>query len=107
VNARELLAAATPRPWHVENDHALGPDVMAEDGTVIAVDIESGESKRTDLANAELIVRAVNEYEALLTIADAARYVQTIWDKSPTASRTSEELQLDDALAKLDEVRGV
>lgn len=57
TTARDLLAAATPRPWSVDE---FG--IYTEAGII-------GDA-HTD-ADTALIVVAVNEYEALLDIADA------------------------------------
>lgn len=72
MTPRELLAAATPRPW---------PDGGSRDfesllAQAASRDLDGGNSENSHIdieirtADLNLMVRAVNEYEVLLDIAD-------------------------------------
>lgn len=81
MNARELLAAAKPRPWHAAADTLYSAPTPAP--PVDPFDEEAWEAwfdgaqriswGDVDENDAALAARAVNEYEALLDIEDAAR----------------------------------
>ncbi len=80
---RALLAAAAPRPW------------KEADGTVYWA---------TD-ADADLIVAAVNEYEALLDVAEAASGMMWTVIRHPGSGAFAMEEQLRSALTRLDAIR--
>jgi hypothetical protein len=113
MNARDLLAAATPRPWATtENDNRFGSVASTNPAAIAAFcarwpkhgpeDVEAyggalvGESIQA--ADRALIVAAVNEYEALLAVEAHLRSLFKGWH----ADAKSQQL-----LAALDEVRGV
>lgn len=89
-DARELLAAASPRPWHV----VYGSIIR---GVELVVDCLDGANPQDDAA---LIVRAANEYEALLYLEETLRASHG----DPIAGRRM-GCQTCDALERLDEVR--
>jgi hypothetical protein len=94
---RDLLAAATPRPWEPDGSTAVSweRDIVQEtSGAAIAQHVA------TD--NAALIVAAVNEYEALLDLVTAATRIQA--DPHGTISDKNIDL-LNAALARLDALR--
>jgi hypothetical protein len=84
VNGRDLLAAATPRPWYASSVVAK----RIPGGNLVEVACEG--------ANAALIVAAVNEYEALLDIAEFVRREIAGWGGHSEANNL---------LARLDAVR--
>lgn len=100
MNARELLDAATARPWTMAGD-----DIVGDNEQCYVV-----ETFGPNDADTKLILAAVNEYEALLDVADAA-FNAVILEADP--SKTDEQntviakraRALRDALAKLDAVR--
>ena len=93
--ADELLANATPRPW--------GPDLRH----VLRFDSRGG--GYVDTADAALIVRAVNEYEALRAVEEAARsaipFGSWVSDEGPVHVNAQALADLASALAALDKAR--
>ncbi len=63
---RTLLKAATPGPWIVSGE--VDPEIILADGTWITNQVCSGAGDKDDdgMANASLIVAAVNELQGLL-----------------------------------------
>lgn len=68
MTVRDLLAQATARPWEGSWPVDQGGAVLTRGGYVQIAQTTLG-------ADAELIVRAVNEYECLLDLEDFARLV--------------------------------
>lgn len=112
-----IPAGATPRPWALTELAGIYGSVVSRDPEALSRDIElRGEDhvrayggvlvgESISPADRELIVHAVNEYEVLLELVAAARWVQEIWIKSDPDHRTAEERALDNALARLDHLR--
>lgn len=75
MSARDLLAAATPRPWSVE--HFTTANITGDGGNIYVAEIdcshESGDAAAQAHADADLIVATVNEYEAHDALAEEAR----------------------------------
>jgi hypothetical protein len=99
----DLLAAATHRPWKLDGGSVSRAIIYGNirDGVARTFVCEIDTSWESDAAasadaDAELIVAAVNEYEALLAIAEHLRETFRGWHPDTKA------LQL---LARLDEVR--
>lgn len=102
--SRDLLAAATPRPWFSTSKTAVNwqADIFAETGCV---------AQYASVADAKTIVAAVNEYEALLDLRhDVARLAA--FHAAVYARRTTKSAQIEDflgdiatALARLDAIR--
>ena len=88
MNARELLAKGSPRPWRTGGFiYWGGPEEQAD-------------------ADDALLVRAVNEYEALLDIAEAARaFLDNVSGWNPNDGSWRYEDALEAALARLDALR--
>lgn len=109
MSGRDLLASATPRPWpeavQAVYDDDSGPwsiegviDTGGYDGWFQG-GVETG-------PDAALIVAAVNEYEALLDIAEAVEgFRLSLLRGSPRWLDTTAGIALDAALARLDSVR--
>lgn len=105
MTPRDLLAGATPRPW---TDVFIGMvSAMPESfgsGTTWNVTV----AKDTSFEDKMLIVAAVNEYEALLDIAEAAAGVQDArdWPQPQEFGPFVQRLdRVKDMLARLDAVR--
>lgn len=124
---RERLEAATPRPWRLDGGSAsraliyggIKPGrsrtLVCEIDTSWESDVAAAEA----VADAELIVCAVNEYEALLEIAEAAAKIADGRESEAAresyraglgvsewrAMLTRNEDALFEALARLDGVR--
>lgn len=93
---RDLLAAATPRPWrHVYEHRVVGED------TPVAYTFSSGVNQNA-VADAALIVRAVNEYAALLDCVDPLRAATTAGGPASLGVALSDARA---ALARLDALR--
>jgi hypothetical protein len=90
ADLRDLLAAATPGPWIVGVFHGciFGPNYVAVADTVDG-----------HVADAAIIVAAINALPALLDIAEAAR---AYLDTSPAQTGRVSEERLRVALARLD-----
>lgn len=102
-DVRELLAAATARPWFRRDPTSPWSDITSKENNVCVMSdggrLVTGARPDTD---ADLIVRAVNEYEALLDVTAAAGAVLD-YEHQPSRGALSD---LRGALARLDEVRG-
>ena len=70
----EKVVQATERPWRV---NGLGPEIVRESAVEIRLIAEChAGNKEERMANAELIIRAVNSYEAMLeALEHAARSI--------------------------------
>ena len=74
MTLRELLAAATPGPWHVEgNSICSDANPNAENYVVEEVAELSSDARVPTDADALLIVAAVNRLPLLLNLQDVAR----------------------------------
>jgi hypothetical protein len=74
---------ATARPWKVwQDDSFLAPPVQIIDsyGRIIAK--TNVRDEQTDNANAALIVKSVNQHEALTAVAEAAKILVTHGENS-------------------------
>lgn len=116
TDPRDLLANATSRPWLWQE---CKPDRLGVSVPLIRTVDDQPESWQAVAelgfdapeANADLIVAAVNEYEALLDIADAAREGIDYWAAQPETVYTEaipgvgRRIRLAKALARLDALR--
>lgn len=64
---------ATARPWKFEGVDSREIFSSESGRTIAKVDFQFGRQDEIGRANAALIVRAVNEYEALVAVAEAAK----------------------------------
>lgn len=108
MSARELLASATPRPWSlykgVDTRNSAVPKTVR--AAVAGAWRFVAQANKPDGADAALIVAAVNEYEALLEIAETARTVRDrIGPVRDEWDHTDELEALDEALDRLDTLR--
>jgi len=120
MSVRDLLAAATPRPWAVTgNDNRYGSVASTVPAAVEAFCARWPDHGRGDIAayggaligesiqpaDHALIVAAVNEYEALLDIAEAAAGHLTYHEGDDPDNRSRTGNKVADALARLDTLR--
>lgn len=118
MTARDLLAAATPRPWYHAADSLYGAPVpppsepFEEDAWEKWFDnadhITWGDVQEHDAA---LIVAAVNEYEAHLALEEVARRLDAMMGEgrvdltAATGIEVSAIFQMRNALKQLDAAR--
>lgn len=113
--ARELLNAATPRPWFIACRHSevlgdvlddvwiWGPD--GDDATQI-IPAATARADGDTHPNDRLIVAAVNEYEALLDLEENLRgYLRTLEMPAADYANADYNLRVSEALARLDALR--
>lgn len=99
---KNQIEKATKRPlvmW--ENGFsavAIGPDAKTPFAKML------GENKALNIQRASEIITAVNEYEALCEVAEAATHL-TVWGEREQ-DMYADELTLQAALAKLNAIRG-
>lgn len=100
---RDLLAAATPRPW-VHRDGEI--TAVLADGSAYH-DVAEYVGDQAGEKDAALIVAAVNEYEPLLDIAEYAGHRSNCGSYKSLSDHVYGKCDcgLDDALARLDAVR--
>ena len=106
MTTKPNTAQATPRPWRIENFRLAGCNIKsceAAPRTIAKLQLPFPNlmTVEENEANAELIVRAVNEYEALLAVAAAADREWRI--RQGTACALSGQIL--EALAALAQVR--
>lgn len=100
MSTRDLLAAATPRPWKWHN-YSTGKRMFLDaTGSFTKHVLKITWPELLSDGDAKLIVAAVNEYEALL---DIEAYVRASGISFHLG--TSSEVAVGDALARLDVVR--
>jgi hypothetical protein len=89
--AQESSPSATPRPWRIWGDLEICGD-SPEDNAEIANVYQHGGIREIDeaIANAELIVRAVNSYDFWSELTEAAQAVIERWD-APVGNVTGQE----------------
>ena len=121
--ARDLLNAATPRPWTLRQDD-LQIDVMGDGAQLFVNGIEGLLPSQLDRerANAALTVESVNEREVVLDVVETSRGLlddlddaiagsaPETWDgpyriEAPLFRESADKLR--DALAEFDKARGV
>jgi hypothetical protein len=95
-DSRDLLAAATPRPWVLFYDPAEGHGVEAIFDSAVVAACDKVTNAKNDAA---LIVAAVNEYAPLLEVEASLRAVADFLQGQFKAHAL-------DALANLDAIRG-
>ena len=98
---------SSPRPWRNYDGRIYGPNPHGDDEILVA-DVSPGGAALTeyDGDNANLIVQAVNEYDALNAVAEAAKkYAGLTTDCCMGGEATGEVCELHQALALLDAVR--
>ena len=107
VQTRDLLAAATPRPWLSVRPYggvvSVDPDTIARDTDKRGADhVEAYGGalvcESASAADKALIVQAVNEYEALLALEASLRAVAGYLTGAYAA-------HANETLARLDEIR--
>ena len=109
------IEKATARPWRVEphtgtNDYGLTKDICPcfieePEGYRLAYIIGDVEELNPE-ANAALIVKAVNEYEAHCELEKAALVMRNRFDSGcPLVAKEESIRAFDDALAQLESIR--
>jgi len=84
---------ATPRPWTIWSDADGNPisQIYTESGKCVCVMAEDDTEK--SIADAEMIVRAVNSHEALLEACQYARkFYQENFESMPVAFQTVDNI---------------
>ncbi len=77
------MTQSTPRPWHIGLNP--GPFVYGPKGEQVADMFEGLLDKQERIANASLIVTAVNEYDALNAVAEALRETDELLRRASNA----------------------
>lgn len=119
---KQLLLLATPRPWIVPEKDYLEPGrYLTTEGQMLIADFYSDSPYSFDLpdkkeyqANAELLYRAMNSFEALLRVSRLLNEAMTKWSADDSDMNTLgewiERVGLDDmdvkAALKLAEKKG-